>query len=52
MNLCEDCKRYQVDCPLHGMTDTMENPLEGFMSTCIYYLPFGATYPVTEPDNA
>ena len=35
--LCKSCGRYEKDCPLHGMTDFYDEPLEGYMIECIYY---------------
>lgn len=36
--ICDSCKRLYGDCPLHGMTDGMDYPLEGHMLACIHFL--------------
>lgn len=35
--ICYECIHYNKDCPLHGITDTMDKPLEGHMVQCNTY---------------
>lgn len=35
--ICKTCARLEVNCPLHGMSDMMDVPLEGNMMTCTFY---------------
>lgn len=36
--VCDTCKRMETDCPLHGMTSSVDDePLPGHMIACIYY---------------
>lgn len=34
--ICGECVHYEKDCPLHGMTDGIDEPLEGSMMWCIH----------------
>lgn len=35
--ICFQCIYYHANCPMHGMSNVVDEPLEGSMSSCIYY---------------
>lgn len=35
--ICFECKHYKKDCPIRGMTDFYDNPLEGQLVLCIHF---------------
>lgn len=37
--ICATCLLFHRNCPLAGMTNTVDEPLEGYIVACIHYKP-------------